>query len=156
MADTTDRAIPSLYDKDFALWARQQAVMLREGHFDALDIENLAQEVEDLAKSERRELGNRIGTIIEHMLKLDVPTAAGPRAGWLGTIRRNHQAIKKLLEQNPSLKREVDAIIKEETQPARELAMENLKDYGEQPKSLASHAYTRKQVLPFLEDPPEA
>jgi hypothetical protein len=44
MADTTDRAMPSLYDKDLALWARQQAVMLRDGQFEALDGEHLAED----------------------------------------------------------------------------------------------------------------
>jgi Domain of unknown function DUF29 len=152
MTYTTDRAMHPLYDRDLVRWAAEQAALLRARKFHDLDIENLAQEVEDLGKSERGQLENRIVTIIEHMLKLDVFTAEGPgpRAGWNATIRRSRRAVEKLLNQNPSLKREVDAIIKAETQTARELVAEGFADYGEQPKSLASHIYQRHEVLPFL------
>lgn len=44
------------YNADILQWARQQAALLRAGHFSALDIEHIAEEIEDVGKSEEREL----------------------------------------------------------------------------------------------------
>lgn len=56
------------YDQDIAAWATEQAALLRAGRFDALDIEHLADEIEDVGKSEQRELANRLTVLIAHLL----------------------------------------------------------------------------------------
>lgn len=150
MTYTTDRAtVPPLYDRDLVRWAAQQAALLRARKFDDLDIENLAQEVEDLAKSERRELASRLRRIIEHMLKLAVSPANDPRTDWNDTIRRERVDIGKLLDDNPSLESGVDDVIHKETPSARKLAAASLKEHGEKPLSpLASVSFSRAEVLP--------
>lgn len=140
---------PARYDQDLVRWAAEQAALLRARKFENLDIENLAQEVEDLAKSERRELASRIRRIIEHMLKLAVSPANAPRTDWNDTIRRERVDIGKLLEDSPSLKSEVDNVIHKETSSARKLAADSLKEHGEKPLSpLASVSFSRAEVLP--------
>ena len=47
------------YDEDVILWAQEQARLLREGRFSELDIEHIADEIEDVGKSEKRELASR-------------------------------------------------------------------------------------------------
>jgi len=40
------------YDNDVMAWANEQARLLRARRFDALDIEHIADEIEDVGKSE--------------------------------------------------------------------------------------------------------
>ena len=59
----------SLYDQDFVAWSKQQAEALRTaariGSNQSLDWENLAEEIEDLGKSARRELQSQIRRIVQ-------------------------------------------------------------------------------------------
>ena len=48
------------YEDDVLLWSQEQARFLREGRFAELDIEHLADEIEDVGKSEKRELASRM------------------------------------------------------------------------------------------------
>jgi hypothetical protein len=147
----TGQVTVAAYDSDLVLWAAEQAALLRARKFDALDIENLAQEVEDLAKSQRRELTGRVRTILEHMIKLEISPANYPRFDWNDTIRREREDTKDLLDDNPSLTREVGGIIHRQIPAAQRRAAASLKDHGEQPRSGAvSQTYTPEMVLPFL------
>jgi hypothetical protein len=47
------------YDGDIIAWANEQARLLRAGLFSQLDIEHIAEEIEDVGKSEKRELRKR-------------------------------------------------------------------------------------------------
>ena len=100
-----------LYRTDLSLWSAQQAQALRraarEGSNAAVDWANVAEEIESLGISERRALGNHIGTVIEHLMKLQASPASRPRRGLAGTILRARGEIEKVLEDSPSLRREV-------------------------------------------------
>ena len=56
-------ANPVRYDEDVVAWAEEQARHLREGCFELLDIQHLAEEIEDVGKSEQRELANRMAVL---------------------------------------------------------------------------------------------
>ncbi len=58
------------YDHDFFAWALAHAALLRNGRPDQADLENIAEEIEGLARSDRRAAVSYIGTILEHMMKL--------------------------------------------------------------------------------------
>ncbi len=93
-----------LYDQDIVAWANQQAEALRTGHFEQLDLEHLAEEIEDVGKSEQRELISRMAILIGHLLKwCDQPERRG--ASWESTIRTQREAIARRLRRTPSLKR---------------------------------------------------
>jgi hypothetical protein len=99
-------AIPpgtSLYDADFALWAAEQARLMRAGERRVLDWDHLAEEIDSLGRSQRREVRSRLIRIIEHLLKLDASADAAPRAGWRRTVRDQRLEIRLLLEDSPSL-----------------------------------------------------
>jgi Domain of unknown function DUF29 len=125
----------TLYDEDFFVWSKQQADALRaaarNGSNQKLDWENLAEEIENLGRSERRELARRLSTIIEHLVKLDHSPAKGPRHGWRQTIRRERLELCRLLEDSPSLRREAPDMAKKETAAAAETALADLEDRGE-------------------------
>ena len=127
----------SLYDSDLVAWSAEQARVLREAGRQRINLpidwENVAEEIESLGRSERRTLGSRIGTVIERLLKLEVSPATDPAAVWRDTIRRTRQEIAEILEESPSLRREVPEIAARQLTAARKLVLANLADYGEQP-----------------------
>ncbi len=97
------RATPNSYDKDVIAWANEQARLLRAGRFDALDIEHIADEIEDVGKSEQRELESRMAVLLAHLLKWQYqPDHRG--SSWEVTIRHQREAISRRLKRTPSLK----------------------------------------------------
>lgn len=44
----------SLYETDFVAWAQQQALLLKQGRLEELDLTNLIEEVEGLSRSDQR------------------------------------------------------------------------------------------------------
>ena len=73
----------TLYDEDFVLWSKQQAEALRAAARGAnnqpIDWENVAEEIDSLGRSDKRELASQIRRIIEHLLKLEHSPATEPR-----------------------------------------------------------------------------
>jgi hypothetical protein len=93
----------NLYEQDIIAWANQQAEALRAGRFDALDLRHLADEIEDVGKSEQRELISRLGILIGHLLKWACqPERHG--ASWASTIRTQRAALARRLRLTPSLR----------------------------------------------------
>ncbi|WP_420825162.1 DUF29 domain-containing protein [Thiospirillum jenense] len=91
------------YDNDIIAWANEQAHLLRSGRFDCLDIVHLAEEIEDVGKSEQRELAHRMAVLLTHLLKWHYqPERRG--ASWECTIREQRRALTLRLKRTPSLK----------------------------------------------------
>src|SRR5271156_6442730 len=91
------------YETDVVAWANEQAALLRSGKLSALDIEHIADEVEDVGKSEKRELANRMAVLLAHLLKWR-EQAAMRSVSWQVTIKVQRKAIAAHLEDVPSLK----------------------------------------------------
>ena len=80
----------TLYEQDFWLWTQTMAEALKSGNFSQLDLEHLADEVESLGRSDRRELQSRLIVLLMHLLKWQFQ--AEMRAGsWKGTLREQRQ-----------------------------------------------------------------
>ena len=91
-----------IYDEDIIAWSREQARQLRAGRFDLLDIEHLAEEIEDVGRSEQRELASRMAVLLAHLLKWQYqPERRG--ASWQVTISGQRERIRRRLEKTPSL-----------------------------------------------------
>lgn len=96
-----------LYDRDFYAWANEQAGLLRVGRFSEADIEHIAQEIESMGKSEKRELVNRLRVLLLHLLKWQFqPSRRG--ALWEGSIINTRDELEDHLRDNPSLKFQID------------------------------------------------
>ncbi len=96
------------YESDFHAWALRNARLLRAGRFDELDVDHIAEELESMGASERRELLNRMQLLLVHLLKHQYqPERRGK--SWQLTINHQRTAIERLLEQSPSLARLLDA-----------------------------------------------
>ena len=57
------------YEIDFYAWTQKQAELLRNKNIDSLDWENIAEEIESMGRSEKRQLKNRLKVLIMHLLK---------------------------------------------------------------------------------------
>ena len=89
---------------DYLLWLDDTINLLQQKKYDSVDWENLIEELEQLGKSQRRELRNRLITLLEHCLKLCYSDYNLDYRGWSETIRRSQRELKELLEDSPSLK----------------------------------------------------
>ena len=107
MQDTSPQA-PSLYDTDFYAWANRQAALLRAGRLGEADIENIAEEIESMGKSEKRELVTRLAVLLMHLLKWRYQPK-GRGKSWRLTIRRQRLDLVDHLADNPSLKSQIKA-----------------------------------------------
>ena len=91
------------YETDIVAWANEQAWLVRNKKFELLDIEHIAEEIEDVGKSEQRELASRMAVLLCHLLKWQYqPARQG--ASWQATIRTQRERIKHRLNKTPSLK----------------------------------------------------
>lgn len=91
------------YENDVVAWAHEQAKLLRSGQLSALDVEHIAEEIEDVGKSEQRELANRMAVLLAHLLKWQHQPAKRSKS-WETTMRYQRAAIVKRLKRTPSLK----------------------------------------------------
>ena len=92
-----------LYDQDFYAWANEQASLLRAGKLSAADIDHIAEEIESMGKTEKRELISRLTVLLQHLLKWQYqPSRRG--SSWEATIRTQRLDVADHLSDNPSLK----------------------------------------------------
>jgi hypothetical protein len=92
------------YETDFHAWTLHNARLLRQGQRSDLDAEHIAEELESMGASERREILSRLQVLLLHLLKHQFqPERRGK--SWLLTINHQRTAIERLLEQSPSLNR---------------------------------------------------
>jgi hypothetical protein len=91
------------YHTDVVAWASEQAALLRAGKLSQIDIENIAEEIEDVGKSEKRELASRMAVLLAYLLKWEFqPGRRG--SSWQRTIREQRKSIRSRLRHTPSLK----------------------------------------------------
>jgi len=105
MSDVKTRARPDVdYDSDFHAWSQDQAALLRELRPNSIDWENVAEEIETLGGSQRREIRSRLIVLLTHLLKWAYqPTGRGN--SWRASIVGAREEILSELQDSPSLKR---------------------------------------------------
>ena len=99
-----------LYDKDFYAWANEQAALLREGKLAQADIEHLAQEIESMGKTEKRELVSWLRVLMLHLLKWRHQPFKRS-ASWEVSLKVQRHDLVRHLKDNPSLKPLVPDIV---------------------------------------------
>ena len=96
------------YETDFYGWTQEQSAklraLLRERSNLDLDMENLAEEIDSLGRSDYNQLVSRIDEIAIHLLKLHFSTALDCERLWKNSVRGQRNRIAKLLRESPSLK----------------------------------------------------
>jgi hypothetical protein len=91
------------YESDVITWANEQAALIRAGQFEMLDLEHIADEIEDVGKSEQRELESRMAVLLAHLIKWQFQPDRRSRS-WNLTIVDQRESIIRRLKKTPSLK----------------------------------------------------
>ena len=95
--------ITNLYETDFYAWTQRQSTLLRQEEFEAVDWNNLIEEIETLGRSEQNELESRLQVLIMHLLKWQLQ-ADKRSPSWETTIMIQRIDLARLLRKNPSLR----------------------------------------------------
>jgi hypothetical protein len=122
MAETAVKGeVSHLHERDFYSWSLEQARALRERRLGALDLENLADEVENLAKTEGRALTSYTARILEHFWKLAYwPWLLDHNARiWRAEVDAYRGRAARLLRGSPGLKRILDQVLEDAWDDAR-------------------------------------
>ena len=93
----------TLYDQDFFGWANEQAALLRARRLSEVDIDHIAEEIESMGRTEKRELVSRLALLLTHLLKWQFQPVRRS-ASWQTTIRLQRRALVRHMADNPSLK----------------------------------------------------
>ena len=99
-----------LYDRDFYAWANEQAALLRAGRLSAADIAHIAEEIESMGRSEKRELTSRLAMLLAHLLKWRFQPERRGRS-WQATIREQRSEVADVLADIPSLGARLDELL---------------------------------------------
>src|ERR1700730_3543801 len=91
------------YEEDFVAWLEDQAQRARRRQADELDLENIAEELEGMARSEGREIRNRLIALLIHLLKYSAQTRRRS-SRLLVTIGEQRSRIATVIDDSPSLK----------------------------------------------------
>jgi len=112
----------TLYDTDFVEWTAHMAGLLREGRLDEVDLEHVAEEIEDLGKSERLAVRSQLRRMLAHLIKLRIqPERAG--ASWRGSIVSARIEILDHITDSPTLRRHAETNLPRIYREAVELAL---------------------------------
>jgi hypothetical protein len=127
---TKVRAKPvELYEADFYVWALAQADLLRARRFDALDLENLIEEVEGLADTKLAAVLNGARVVMEHLLKLQFSPATDPRNIWRASVREHRRRVQ--IDLTPRIERLLADQLPRAYAMARDDAAAGMRDHGE-------------------------
>ena len=136
--------LQTLYDSDFNAWIQQNILLLKESRLNEIDTTHLIEELEDMGKSNKRELKSRLRVLIAHLLKWQYQ-AEQRSISWESSIREHRKELSFLLKDIPSLKNAVDGAVVEIYTDAVEWAS----DETNIPQQVfpALCPYTQKQLL---------
>ena len=91
------------YEDDFYAWTIEQSRLLRAGELSEIDVANIAEEIEGMGRSDRRELRSRLAVLVAHLLKWRHQPGARSKS-WSATIDEQRLQIEEVLVESPSLR----------------------------------------------------
>jgi hypothetical protein len=92
------------YEQDFYVWIQHNIALLKQGKLNEIDIEILIDELEGMAKRDKRELTSRLMILIAHLLKWQFQPNKQKSGSWQSSIDEQRIQITEQLEESPSLK----------------------------------------------------
>ena len=138
------------YDDDFYAWTQYQAGVLRtlRTRDNRFDREHLAEEIEDLGKSERNAVRSQVRRIIEHLLKLGYSPSQEPRYSWMRSITDARASLRD--EMSPTLWLDAETMLPTLYRDGRRQAALGLQEHGEEAAAASLPAacpYTLDQIV---------
>ncbi|MBS1201895.1 MAG: hypothetical protein H6R22_404 [Chromatiaceae bacterium] len=92
-----------LYEADHYAWLVHNAALIRAGRASDVDLGHIAQELEDMGRSEKRALGGHLTVLLLHLLKWQFQPLHRS-SSWRGAIYNAREDIRALLKESPSLR----------------------------------------------------
>ena len=111
----------SLYEHDFCLWLEQQAALLREGRFGELDLAHLVEEIEAMARKDKKAIKSNLVVLLSHLLKFQFQPEQRSRSR-RGSIVEHRQRMRDDFEESPSLRSHAAQVFASAYADARERA----------------------------------
>ncbi len=133
------------YDADFFQWTQSTAEMIRRGRLAEVDLEHVAEEIEDMGKRDRREVRSRFSVLIMHLLKWQLQPELRGGSTWRSTIVEQRKQLRLIVQDSPSLGR-----VSREELPAlfRSAVEDAVEETGlSADRFPASCPYTAEQIL---------
>ncbi|MEA3640753.1 MAG: DUF29 domain-containing protein [Lamprobacter sp.] len=110
------------YDGDFYAWTVQTARQLRSGQLDQVNLLQVAEEIEDMGKSDRRALESHLKILMLYLLKWHhQPSHRG--VSWRLSIANARDEIAAILRDSPSLRPRLDDLAASRYPGARKQAI---------------------------------
>ena len=136
----------SLYEDDFYAWTQRQAELLRRlpPAGNELDLENIAEEIESLGRSDLRTAQSLVTHIIEHFLKLEFSGLDEPANRWRAEIVEWRLQLEQVLTQSIEAKLDLPSLYRSAWRLAHRLEDDVPGLTGRLP---ASCPYTFEQIV---------
>jgi hypothetical protein len=99
-----------LYQLDYARWLLENARLLREGRLTEADTSNIAEELEDMGRSEARALRSHLRVLLTHLLKWQFQPDQRS-SSWRGSIFNARKSAQRLLKESPSLRGRIPELV---------------------------------------------
>ncbi|MBE9013459.1 DUF29 domain-containing protein [Pseudanabaenaceae cyanobacterium LEGE 13415] len=110
-----------LYETDYLQWIETTIEHLRKGDYDDIDWDNLIDEIEDMAKSQRHKLKSNLVVVLLHLLKWQYQPEK--RTGsWEASLLEHRRRIRDAMRDSPSLKPYLETVLAESHTSARKQA----------------------------------
>ncbi len=121
MSETVDAD----YDVDYYAWLTANAGLLRAGRLSDIDAAQVAEELDDMGKSERRAIESWLKVLILHLMKWRLqPMRRG--VSWQQSIDNARDEIDRRLQDSPSLRPRLDEMIEARYPAVRRMAMREI------------------------------
>jgi Domain of unknown function DUF29 len=106
-------SLTALYTRDYYGWIQRNVYAIRAGRIDRVDWSNIAEELEDMGKSEKRALRSQLARLMAHLLKWAYQPKRRPTSqnSWRATIKHSRGSINEFLQESPSLKPQLPEIV---------------------------------------------
>ena len=109
------------YERDFYQWTQTQAMLLRQGKLAQVDLENIAEEIESMGKSDKRAISSYLHNILLHLLKWQYQSNRRSRS-WENSIDNNRRQVERIIMDSPSLQAQLPDLIMAEYASTRRSA----------------------------------
>ena len=124
MVTQSEQAQKKLHETDYHLWVLETVKQLKNRDWEAIDWENLIDEVSDLSRREKQKLRSLLTRLVEHLLKLkywELEIKDNERH-WKREILNFRQQLQEILVDSPSLKPYIQEVYPQCYQKGRKLA----------------------------------
>jgi len=123
--------LEKLYEADFYTWIFRNIELLKQRRFSKIDVDILIDELESMAKRDKRELLSHFIILLAHLLKwqfqlklLTEQWQTRQGGSWRGSIMEQRLQIVKQLKESPSLKNYLAEAVEKAYPDAVKIAMQ--------------------------------